>query len=78
MRIPNYVLFSFVYLVGTSQHHQSHASSRADSQQPSQVSAAEIMSAAGLAAMAAAELGKLAIVFHVTEAPLCSYNYKKN
>ena len=39
--------------------HQNHSSSRAstDSQQQSQVSAAEIMSAAGLAAMAAAELG---------------------
>ena len=41
------------------QSHQNHSSSRAltDSQQQSQVSAAEIMSAAGLAAMAAAELG---------------------
>ena len=49
----------FQILVGTPQSHQNHTSSRAtaDSQQQSQVSAAEIMSAAGLAAMAAAELG---------------------
>ena len=49
----------FLILVGAPQSHQNHTSSRAtaDSQQQSQVSAAEIMSAAGLAAMAAAELG---------------------
>ena len=50
---------SFLIIVGAPQSHQNHTSSRAtaDSQQQSQVSAAEIMSAAGLAAMAAAELG---------------------
>ena len=44
-----------------AQSHHNHASSRssADAQQSSQVSAAEIMSAAGLAAMAAAELGEI-------------------
>ena len=49
------------FLIKIAQSHHNHASSRssADAQQSSQVSAAEIMSAAGLAAMAAAELGEV-------------------
>lgn len=56
-----------------SQSHQNHTSTRAvaESQQHSQVSAAEIMSAAGLAAMAATELGnsylKYKIIFSMAQ-----------
>ena len=56
---------NYIFITKTAQSHHNHASSRstADVQQSSQVSAAEIMSAAGLAAMAAAELGEIQCIY---------------
>ena len=64
-------------IVGPPQSHQNHSSSRGstESQQQSQVSAAEIMSAAGLAAMAAAELGTNSICLHSIVKLIAFYDF---